>query len=683
MDQPSPSPAGLSVRVAQLLLLVAVCAFTTSVLPGVRGHAGFDDVLDGWLQGAAYLLTAVVAALRPVTSALERTLWTLVAAALVLRAFGFVVFLGWVRRLDPVPYPSLADAGWLAMSAVLFAALVHLARRAAGRPSPTLVLDSITGGLTVAAVTLTFLYGTLERLTGPGTPSDVLVVNLLYPLADVALLVLVAGVLATTGWRPAASTAALAVGVVGFAVVDCVFLYQVSAGTYRPGTYLAALSLLATAGIAMSGWLPQSPPASARPTERAERAPGLVVPALLAMACVVLVSLDAVRPVPAIGIVLASAGLLAAMARVLVTVLQDRSAASRTLRAANDELLKFQALVETSGDFIAIALLDGSVAYVNPAGRRLVGLPDDADVTTTTIVDYLTEEGQRASLEVEQPVVVADGRWEGESTLRDLRGGPPIPVAISSFLMFHPETGEPLALATVQRDITERILAESALRQLAEQRQTLLARLVQAQEDERARIAEDVHDDSVQALAAVELRLGLLRREVDQAAPALVPGVDVLADTVTSAAGRLRNLLFDLESPALETDLRTALREAAGYLFDGSGVSWSMTGVDPLDLPAATRVTAYRIAKEALVNARKHAGARQVTVDLGEDDDGVVVTVSDDGVGFDPELERGRARPGHHGLTNMSDRAEVAGGRLQVRRPPTGGTEVRVWLPRP
>ena len=188
-------------------------------------------------------------------------------------------------------------------------------------------------------------------------------------------------------------------------------------------------------------------------------------------------------------------------------------------RAAEQELLRFSSLVEASGDFIAIAGVDGRVQYVNPGGRAIVGLDPHADVTSTTIADYLTEEGLRASVEIEQPAVVAEGHWEGESTLRDLRGGSPTPVAINSFLVNHPETQQPWLLATVQRDISERITAEREIRELADQRQVLLGHLVRAQEAERARIAADVHDDSVQSLAAVELRLALLQAELRREQP--------------------------------------------------------------------------------------------------------------------------------------------------------------------
>jgi diguanylate cyclase (GGDEF)-like protein/PAS domain S-box-containing protein len=120
-----------------------------------------------------------------------------------------------------------------------------------------------------------------------------------------------------------------------------------------------------------------------------------------------------------------------------------------------DRARHFEALVHASPDFLALADVEGRVQFVSAAGRQLVGMPDDVDVSGTTIADYLTEEGLAASVEVEQPSILATGSWQGESTLRDWRGGPPIPVAVSSYLVTDLQTGRPLALATVQRDLRE------------------------------------------------------------------------------------------------------------------------------------------------------------------------------------------------------------------------------------
>jgi PAS domain S-box-containing protein len=679
---PSARGADRWVRAIQGLLLALVGAFSLSTVPGVRSAAGFDPgfapVLDGWLQGSAYVLCAVVASLRPATNRLDRRLWTLVAAAVVLRALAFVLFLGFVRRQDPVPYPSVADVGWLAAGVLLVVVLAYLIRASAPRLSVSTLLDAVLGALTVAGLASMLLYDALLDLSADGTPAGAVATNLAYPLLDVALLVLVTGLMVVVGWRPTRTELMLAVAVVGFAVVDAVFLFEVSAGTFRPGSYLSALSLVATAGVALAGWVS---PDQAVLRAAEPRPPGIVVPASLALVCVATFVYSSIERASLISIVLTAAGLVVAIVRVVLTSLGDRGEARAALSVKHQELLRYQALVEASGDFIAIADTEGRISYVNPAGCRMVGLDPDTEVAGTTITDYLTDEGLRAWSEEQQPAVLANGSWEGQSTLRNRTGGPPIPVVRSVFMMYHPETGEPIAMATVQRDISDQVDAERALRRLAGQRQTLLSRLVQAQEDERARIAEDVHDDSVQALAAVELRLGLLRRALAPTAPELAQTVDTMHETVTGATARLRNLLFDLESPAMKTDLATALGEAAAFVFEDTDVRWEITGDCEVDLPEAARVTAYRIAKEAMVNTRKHGQAGHLTINLAREEDGIEVTVADDGRGFD---EAGRHdRRGHLGLASMRDRAEIAGGELRVESSPGGGTTVRLRLPQP
>jgi PAS domain S-box-containing protein len=353
--------------------------------------------------------------------------------------------------------------------------------------------------------------------------------------------------------------------------------------------------------------------------------------------------------------------------------------AEQALRAANLDLMRFEALVEACPEFIAIADLDGTITYVNPPGRRMVGLPDDVEVTQTTIADYLTEDGLRRSVNIEQPTVVSQGFWEGESTLRDWAGGPPIPVSIASFLIRDPETGEPFALATVQRDLSDRVAAEVKLRDLAEQRRQLLTRLVDAQDIERAHIAAEVHDDSVQVLAAVELRLGLLARRIGDGAPELLDYVEPLRATVSEATDRLRSLLFDLTPVDLEHGLAGALREVVRDMYGGSDTEVSVVSDDLGELSTPTLRVAYRIAKEALFNARKHARAAHVQVSLRVVDGGLALSVRDDGIGI--AEDRMTRTAGHLGLASMEDRAQIAGGDWAIRRCSSGGTEVLTWLP--
>ena len=132
------------------------------------------------------------------------------------------------------------------------------------------------------------------------------------------------------------------------------------------------------------------------------------------------------------------------------------------LRLREEEYQRFAALVAISDDFVAIADLDGAVQYVNEAGRRLVGLGPDDNVTGFTIRDFFSDRGRELSKEVAAPAVLGEGRWRGESGLRHFGTGREIPVRVSSFLVHHPETGEPWARATIQHDISEeqRVMAD-------------------------------------------------------------------------------------------------------------------------------------------------------------------------------------------------------------------------------
>jgi len=348
------------------------------------------------------------------------------------------------------------------------------------------------------------------------------------------------------------------------------------------------------------------------------------------------------------------------------------------LSAANEELQKFRALVDASGDFIATAGLDGLVTYVNPAGRRLAGIAADDDVSTMRLSDVYTPEARRhvelmCSTEPSAPV-----RWTMETRLQ-ARNGSSVAVGASTFQLHHPLTHAPIGVGTVQRDLTDQRLADKRERQLGATRKAALARQISVVEAERARIAADVHDDSIQVLAAVDLRLGLLRRRLALDAPTHIELLDRLHTDIQEAITRLRTLLFDLEAPAREQPLGDALRHLAERTFDGIDVQWLLDDETTRDLPQEVRTAAYRICQEALANVRRHAAARQVTVRLSDADGGVLVRVSDDGRGATVDIAEPRI--GHLGLIGMRERAAAVRGHWWMESRPGEGTVVSAWLP--
>ena len=212
------------------------------------------------------------------------------------------------------------------------------------------------------------------------------------------------------------------------------------------------------------------------------------------------------------------------------------------------------------------------------------------------------------------------------------------------------------------------------LQEIDRQRRRLLDHVVRASEEERQRIANDVHDDPVQKMIAVKMRLEILAKkhpEVDQIPAAL--------DVVRRSIGSLRHLLFDLRPPILdEAGLAPAIRS---FLENSEAdFTWSVTDELETQPSEQTRLIMYRIAQEALTNARKHSEADHVRVWIGESDGEVAMEIADDGVGFEPhQAILGVA--GHMGLAAMRERAEMSGGRCELHSLPGEGTTLNVWLP--
>jgi signal transduction histidine kinase len=215
------------------------------------------------------------------------------------------------------------------------------------------------------------------------------------------------------------------------------------------------------------------------------------------------------------------------------------------------------------------------------------------------------------------------------------------------------------------------------LQQVDAHRRDLLAHLVTAQEEERERIAGDVHDDPVQRIVALNMRLQLLRRSAED--PGQIELIDRLLESVHTCIRSMRHLLFELRPPVLdEQGLGAALRE---YLQEREpDFAYRVEDMLASKPPSQSLIILYRIAQEALANAHTHAQATNVEVTIKEEGGGLLVQIEDDGVGFAGEVPKVSA-PGHMGLSSMRERAELQGGWCEISSLPDSGTTVRVWIP--
>jgi two-component system sensor histidine kinase UhpB len=250
------------------------------------------------------------------------------------------------------------------------------------------------------------------------------------------------------------------------------------------------------------------------------------------------------------------------------------------------------------------------------------------------------------------------------------------------------DPAEPTPLELRRSDPVEEIdrLASSfhgLLERIEEERRRSGQLAMRAQEEERRRLARDLHDEVNQALTAILLRLEALAQETP---PERAPEVTELKRLVNQAMDELLNLARQLRPSALDDHGLVAALETQLKRFSArTGVEARLDTVgDPDSLADVVQTAIYRVAQEALTNVTRHAGATAIELVVAEEDGGVELRVSDDGSGFHPAVlpHANSLTPGGGlGLVGMAERARLIGGDLDVRSAPGGGTTITLRVP--
>lgn len=211
------------------------------------------------------------------------------------------------------------------------------------------------------------------------------------------------------------------------------------------------------------------------------------------------------------------------------------------------------------------------------------------------------------------------------------------------------------------------------------EREALLVRAVEASDDERRRIAADLHDGPVQDLAGISYSLSAAAQT--GASPATRSTLEQAAAGTRDAMRRLRSLLVEIHPPSLRASgLEAALADLLAP-FRASGAEAELKVDASLGLDEEAERLVYRAAAEALRNVERHAQANRIAVSVERDEAGVQLVVADNGAGFAPEDRERRREEGHVGLSLLEELAARAGGRLDVRSAPGEGTTFELELP--
>jgi two-component system sensor histidine kinase DegS len=207
-------------------------------------------------------------------------------------------------------------------------------------------------------------------------------------------------------------------------------------------------------------------------------------------------------------------------------------------------------------------------------------------------------------------------------------------------------------------------------------------RIVEAQEGERVRLAQEVHDGPAQALSNAIFQVEFIDRVFDTDPAMARAELRFLRQLLRRELGDVRTFIGQLRPPMLvELGLDGSIADTVGTHAALSGLDITMELAAPAsDLPDATQTVVLRVVQEALQNVRKHAAATTVVVATLVDDGEWVLEVRDDGRGFDTGAVAARGRR-NFGLQFMRERAEVVGARFEVQSRPEAGTVVRLAIP--
>ncbi|MET0211637.1 MAG: PAS domain S-box protein [Vicinamibacterales bacterium] len=370
------------------------------------------------------------------------------------------------------------------------------------------------------------------------------------------------------------------------------------------------------------------------------------------------------------------------------------------------------AIVDSSFDAIVSKTLDGVITFWNQSAERLFGYT--AAEAVGQYIFLIIPPDRRAEEEEVLARLRRGERIEHFETIRQTKDGRRIPISLT-ISPIRDARGRIIGASKSARDISERLLAEEALRRahdeleervrertaeltkvneslraeeaererVERQRVRLLARLTTAEESERRRIARELHDQLGQQLTALRLTLEMLKAQSMEHADLRVQ-VETLQELARQLDEDVAFRVWELRPTAIQDDgldsaLTSYVRNWSKHFGIKAQLHTSRAKEDRL--PSLIETTLYRLAQEALNNVAKHARASHVDIVFERIADQWSLIIEDDGIGFDPSS--GEAEQRGFGLVGMRERAALVGAELQVESAPGSGTTVILRTPAP
>ena len=334
---------------------------------------------------------------------------------------------------------------------------------------------------------------------------------------------------------------------------------------------------------------------------------------------------------------------------------------------------RFQELFEKAHDAIWVQDLEGKIIAANQACSSLTGYELES-LINRDVVQFLTPTALDLAREIRHKLLLGEIVEQPYEQRIITKAGTEAIIKLTTSVLGEGEM--PRTFQHIARDITKE-------RQLQDDLSLYISQITRAHEEERSRIARELHDDTIQKLVIIGQRLDIITSGNNAVSGEVLSFVERLRRDIDGIVQEIRNFAQDLRPPTLEyLGLRPALRELASQIRQESGVSVNLkVNGKSQHFTKEEEILIYRIVQEALRNVWKHAEATNVDVAVEFKDGKTFVIISDNGKGFKQQDGVELARTSKLGLIGMYERARLLGGTLEIKSELGKGTQVIAEFP--
>lgn len=366
-------------------------------------------------------------------------------------------------------------------------------------------------------------------------------------------------------------------------------------------------------------------------------------------------------------------------------ILHDISEYKRVSEALYKSEEKYRMLVENAASIIMTMDSRGRITFCNEFGQRFFGLTE-AEMLGRSPVGMIVPDRPESRSDLAfmiQDIVMHPERYECNESEITLRSGRTAWIAWTNKVI-QDDRERLTGILSIGYDITERKLAEKTLRESERQLRFLSSKLLTAQEEERKRIARELHDSIGSSLSAIKFSLEQVLERLDEP-EAVRKSVEALIGAAANAIEESRRIMTDLR-PSILDDLGIVVTigwfcRQCRSIYSGILITEDIS-VDEADIPEHLKIVIFRIIQEAMNNMAKYSKAGEVRLSLGMNEERIELTVADNGRGFDLHecLSREGTRKGL-GITSMKERTELSGGTFSIETGIGRGTLIRACWP--